>query len=676
MSTQESNAFSVPEVLLGVYDYLDLPALNAYQNEEESNDNTTMTLELESGTDVEMSAPAPTTTGGLYCLEELVKRGRGVRSLTVGDRGDCIFHPVDYNYSQYRWERAIPPTLTQLEHLDLRLFKPDELWIDRDMRDPLLVDLVEQNPNLSSLEYSTHDYPGVAPLIELLYRHPLRHLKRLVVHGTLDKQEVSDIFVVLILRDAHQEMQRVDYSPSIWRVKSETRARLVTLPNLNLEELVIDNTGSSNSSRRLFDVFLKHCYLDNERPIGDVIRASYADLDNNFINVPNVGADVGNGIVRLGKNLKAIDLSHRQEIPGQEWDRVLGLMRKQLESVVAWDVAELGSRELLRLVPPSPEISRILVIQISARYACLQELDVSANPRVGSAIPMFFKYVPTLRILRALGVPVNATRMVGFDWVCKDMEVLAINLFTPRLTMKPKITWVWNLDRDGWDVLPDPENGPVDLSRFVTSEGEPASDLLFDDEEGSQNGSQAETVDGKQGEFDINGEVLDEGEDQEYLRWRAKEDKAIQETTAYSIEVQRQICQQLGRLSKLRELTLEGCQSEPEGLLPEEWFDCLHLTLESGLDYMKPLRNCPEKLVVYQLDEELCGREEMEWIAQNWVNYVDGAWQNGYREWKAAKGQPVEMPLEVIQEAARSNNPLIPTSAFRELIGIDVRGRC
>jgi hypothetical protein len=405
---------------------------------------------------------------------------------------------------------------------------------------------------------------------------------------------------------------------------------------------------------------------------------------------------IGEDIARLAPNLKAIDFSHHREIPSSDWEMLLGSLCGQLESVVAWNVDDLGPRELLELVPPSPAIITTFGRDLPFQgWVGLQELDVSANPKLGSAVPMFLKYVPTLRILRALGVPINGSRLVGYDWVCTGLEVLSINIFIPASTFKPKITWIWNLDRDGWDVLPDPEDGLVDLSVLLTSEGEKITSLatdvqqqdvedmdveaeeqqeqehakssLFDYSDSEESDSDLKDVDGKTRKT--------REEDEAYQRWRAKEDKRIEATTTYSTQIQRQICQQLGRMTKLRELTLEGYQSD-HGDKEANFIDCLRLTLETGLDYLRPLRKNLEKLVVYQLDEELCGRAEMEWIAQNWVNYANGPWQKAYRDWKAAKGKPVLSSLELIQEMpwGLAEDPLLPAAAFKELIGIGVRG--
>ncbi|KAF9098526.1 hypothetical protein BGX29_007586 [Mortierella sp. GBA35] len=93
-------------------------------------------------------------------------------------------------------------------------------------------------------------------------------------------------------------------------------------------------------------------------------------------------------------------------------------------------------------------------------------------------------------------------------------------------------------------------------------------------------------------------------EDDEYV---------IEGTDEESITLQRGVYAQLGRLKRLRELTLGvGC------LYNGYWrFDCLAMTLESGLDLLKDLK---ELQIVRLNDMEVyidCDKEQ-EWVKENW----------------------------------------------------------
>lgn len=913
MSSQETSPLLLPEILLHVYSYLDDPTLNTCARvshlwrrwslhhrsasafvpssdildtfarrvvqddssdeekeaeEEETKDTTTEGQERRSGS--QFNKPTATTSSQPLCLQELLQRGAEVRSLTIGDRWNGGKPRMRPDQSAHHWLSVIPPRLTNLDHIGFRLYSPEQFWADAHLRSLVMGGLLEQNPRIRSLEYSTYRAPGFSTLVDLLLKHPLQHLKRLDIQSRVTSEGFAELFVALILRDGRQLQKRraassaaarsllkepepqtepqiepqieppteteselesesgaesefeqeqepttytlsdellaqlqeehegelaiqgaTEYSEEEmllmealaghgpreqgrWlerqynRLDADTRKSLEKFPSLDLDELVIRNIGPTNATRHLFDMFLRHCYLENRleceqttlrrltllnfdlrhylynirsqqqdpdveneegglpvdqpilthlcqrfpwlehlcvspdpfkireplsEPIRKRIRDTYSDLDSGgHVLIPESG-EVGEYIARICPNLKAIDFSHHREIPRRDWEMLLGGLGPQLESVVAWDVDDLGPRELLHLVPPSPAI--INTFGNNHRYQSwvgLQELDISANPKLGSAVPMFLKYVPTLRILRALGVPVNGSRLVGYDWVCTDLELLSINIFIPMATFTPKITWIWNLERDGWDVLPDPDDGQVNLSVLLTSEGEAITSLSTGEEQGVEDmdfeeedhqeqervkGSHFDYSDSEDSDSD-QGDVIGKAkeEDEAYLSWRAKEDKRIEATTTYSTQVQRQICQQLGRLVKLRELTLEGYQTNHNDK-DDMFIDCLHLTLATGLDYLRPLRKNLKKLVVYQLDEELCGRAEMEWIAQNWVNYANGPWQEGYRNWKAAKGKPVQSPLEMIQEMpwGPSKDPLLPAAVFKELIGVGVWGK-
>ncbi|KAF9339222.1 hypothetical protein BGZ91_006664 [Linnemannia elongata] len=908
MLSQESSPLLLPEILLHVYSYLDDPALSTCarvshfwrrwslhhrsasafvpssdilntfarrvvqgdssdekkDSEEEKTKDTTIEGQVQpSGS--QFNKPVATNNPQPLCLQELLQRGTEVRSLTIGDRWNGGKPRMRPDSSAFQWSSVIPPHLTNLDHIGFRLYSPEQFWADTHLRTLVMDDLLEQNPRIRSLEYSTYRAPGFSTLVDLLLKHPLQHLKRLDIQSRVTSEGFGELFVALILRDGRQMLQRrvassaaagslpkepepqtepqaepqiepqaeaesepgsesgsdseseqeqepttytlsdellaqlqegdegafaipgaTEYSEEemllmeassglgpgyqgLWlerqynRLDADTRKRLETFPSLDLEELVIRNIGPANATRHLFDMFLRHCYLENgleceqttlrkltllnfdlrhylynirsqqwdadledgnlpvdqsilvhlgqrfhklehlcvspdpakireplSEPIRKRIRDTYPDLNSGgHVLIPESG-DVGDDIARFCPNLKSIDLSHHREIPRRDWEALLGSLGHQLESVVAWDVDDLGPRELLHLVPPSPAITN--TFGNNHRYQSwvgLQELDISANPKLGSAVPMFLKYVPTLRTLRALGVPVNGSRLVGYNWVCADLELLSINIFIPMATFQPKITWIWNLERDGWDVLPDPDDGHVNLSVLLTSEGEAITSLSTGEEQGvedidieEEDQQEQERVKGSHFDYsDSEDSDSDQGdvagkakeEDEAYLSWRAKEDKRIEVTTAYSTQVQRQICEQLGRLVKLKVLTLEGYQSEHSDK-GDIFIDCLHLTLATGLDYLRPLRKNLEKLVVYQLDEELCGRAEVEWIAQNWVNYANGPWQEGYRNWKAAKGKPLQSPLEMIQEMPWGSweDPLLPAAAFKELIGIGV----
>ncbi|KAK3839448.1 MAG: hypothetical protein JOS17DRAFT_786091 [Linnemannia elongata] len=90
-----------------------------------------------------------------------------------------------------------------------------------------------------------------------------------------------------------------------------------------------------------------------------------------------------------------------------------------------------------------------------------------------------------------------------------------------------------------------------------------------------------------------------------------------------SVELQRRVYRQLGRLTKLRELTLGfpiDVSDYANSLEDKEYhrqYDCLAMTLESGLDLLKDLKDLRvvglEEMEVYS-----DGDKEQDWFTKNW----------------------------------------------------------
>ncbi|KAG0289833.1 hypothetical protein BGZ96_006669 [Linnemannia gamsii] len=441
--------------------------------------------------------------------------------------------------------------------------------------------------------------------------------------------------------------------------------------------------------------------------IQDRIRALFPDHTQQQQNTAiHESRAIGHPIFRNCPHLKVIDLSHQRLVSRADWSTLLRSYAPQLETLIAWDVEPLGPRQLMQLVPPTPAIVQTLYngSHPFQAWAGLQELDISANPAVGSAIHMFVRCIPTLRILRALGVPVNATNLVGFDWVCKDLEILAINIVVPRASLDTNATWRWDVGRDRWDII---FTVPESLDKWFTVDGKPVYQEKVETVGQQESRTDAQLEDGCHGtkristyedewmdkkEVDTNRRRFeysdDDGSDTDddgsertrqrrqqklFLKWMAMDEVAgrVQKTH------QRQVCQQLGRLTKLRELTLEGNQGNSAADDGNQLIDCLHLTLDTGLDYLRPLQANLEKLVIYQLEEELCGRAEMEWIAQHWVHHNNPVWQSEFQNWKRAAKSHTGM--EVADQVKDKDESVKPMSflytKFKELIGIDVSGK-
>jgi hypothetical protein len=100
--------------------------------------------------------------------------------------------------------------------------------------------------------------------------------------------------------------------------------------------------------------------------------------------------------------------------------------------------------------------------------------------------------------------------------------------------------------------------------------------------------------------------------------------------------------------------------------------------LNTGLEFLQPLKANLRKLVVFQLDEELSGRAEMEWIAQNWVHHGNTVWQSAFDTCGSTSdlipahhhlgGNTAEL------EGLGRGTPVLLCPKFRELLGISVSG--
>ncbi|KAF8933876.1 hypothetical protein BGZ58_006064 [Dissophora ornata] len=93
----------------------------------------------------------------------------------------------------------------------------------------------------------------------------------------------------------------------------------------------------------------------------------------------------------------------------------------------------------------------------------------------------------------------------------------------------------------------------------------------------------------------------------------------VKGTLEESIDLQRRVCSQLGRLTRLTELTLGTSFKSYWGGVPEyhRLYDCLSLALESGLDLLCDLK----ELQIFELnDMEVYIRrdEEWNWVKKNW----------------------------------------------------------
>ncbi|KAF8946887.1 hypothetical protein BGZ47_011036 [Haplosporangium gracile] len=459
----------------------------------------------------------------------------------------------------------------------------------------------------------------------------------------------------------------------------------------------------------------------------------FRDLDELEPSVFWQPEELARAIIKACPKLTEIDLSHHRELHPEDWDILLQHYAPQLETLSAWSVDQMQPQGLMRLVPPSPTLLGQFGGHPSQKWVGLQELDISANSALAPAIHMFLKYVPTLRHFKALDVPVEANQLLGFDWVCTGMETLAIHILIPTQAWPDYKIWRWDVGKDKWCIVGEGEepldddeceylamdvevpmlptlqgsyggdkkkdsssdsdsdsdidsntDSEVDSSSNSDSDTDSNSDARSDTstdsstESSSDSSSDSDSAD-SESDADSSSDSDGSGAESSALTSAASEPtgapgKALpKKRVTHSMQIQIAICQQLGRLTRLKELTLEGRQDYRYD--NKEW-DCLRLTLKTGLDYLRPLQANLKKLVVFQLDEELCGREEMEWVAQNWVHQDNTAWKSAFETCSSSRSMspgPTSNSVTTLGDEGRT--PVLLCPKFQEFLGVSVCGR-
>ncbi|KAI8347568.1 hypothetical protein B0O80DRAFT_465424 [Mortierella sp. GBAus27b] len=296
------------------------------------------------------------------------------------------------------------------------------------------------------------------------------------------------------------------------------------------------------------------------------------------------------------------------------WNELTRSYGQQLESFSVWgNHGRFDTSAFMALIGlPSTHPSR-------DQPHCLTRLNINGLDRLYSCAWMALQHLPHLKEFRARDVPLNARQLVTKDgWVCKGLEVLEICIAIYKKQQPKKTAWHWCDSEGKWAT-----DGPCSCSEEIRSAKE---EPTLEDVIGS-----------------IKSE--DQANDRHTVPSSTTETKGG-EAGQYLKELQIKVCEMLGRLTRLRELRIEGERSGTR--------DCLDLTLETGLDRLAPLKNL-EKLVVTRLYDKLAGKKEVEWIARNWVHHRN-------RRWLPKQGP--------ISEESMGPEDVFLGAKFRELIGV------
>ncbi|KAK3828003.1 MAG: hypothetical protein J3Q66DRAFT_363186 [Benniella sp.] len=337
--------------------------------------------------------------------------------------------------------------------------------------------------------------------------------------------------------------------------------------------------------------------------------------------------------------LREIELGMFYQLRERHWVEMMVKYGPQLESLSIWgNVLAFGWDAFMSLIgyPDS--------CPTSGRHHILTRLNINGMDHLDWCAWMAFYQLPSLKEFRARDVPFSAQKLINEDgWICNGLEVLEILVWVPR-QMRQSDTLASNEGASSRE-----EKGDIKYEGQYQDQKEDE-----DDQRSVKSGSKRQR--------------------KKFYKMapRKKEKKFSDDHKRTQIKV----CEQLGRLTRLRELRIEG-KGDAESLVGD--WGCLELTLETGLDRLAPLQQSLEKLIVSGLDEGLGGRKEVEWIARNWVHYNNSRWlEQQHLPPMASDAQPTSSsqsargPEESRMGSTRPDDgdSLIPIPRFKALIGI------
>ncbi|KAF9384303.1 hypothetical protein CPB97_005781 [Podila verticillata] len=434
----------------------------------------------------------------------------------------------------------------------------------------------------------------------------------------------------------------------------------------DLERLSLAVEIDENSSKTL--------PIEYNKPVAGIleeIEYSYSDADS----VP-LPEKIGEELFRCCPKITSLEFGPHTLLTQKQVASLSKAYAAQLQSYIMWGILH-----------ESEDLLYMLTVQCMYKSP-LVELDISGCGRqLGEAAWVVFRTLPNLRHFRALGVPLHAQQLVGYDWVCQKLETLAISVLVPKRMASLE---------EALDVIE--YNGTsayVALQDLGISSAVPSERVCIDDrvvhrrkKKSFKEGNIKKSKSGKKdkerkrhkehkehkekskkrkrkhdSDDDDEGDISDSrsqgrewsndatlGDHLESSNREHSCDRLERRRTDFCAEIQIMICEQLGRLSKLRVLTLEGDKEVYSSLDTVDW-TCLSLTLDTGLDRLAPLPSL-ETLSVYNLADQICHRrEEVEWIARNWANHQD---------------------IEGVSETG--HKILRPSPPFKNLLGVSVQG--
>ncbi|KAI7824082.1 hypothetical protein BC939DRAFT_450501, partial [Gamsiella multidivaricata] len=336
---------------------------------------------------------------------------------------------------------------------------------------------------------------------------------------------------------------------------------------------------------------------------------------------------------RLCPKLTTIDLGMMYELTTEHWVEMMELYGPKLQSLSVWCAINFSSDALTTLIgPPIDHPSRAL--NGPSAMHCLTQLDINGLAMAHSAAPLVLRNLAALTHFFARDVPMDATQLIGFDWACTKLEVLHICVVLCQERQPKGKEWSWDDESGEWTTALQRRRKQQEHAVGHKREREVMQPLNVDSAENAegnknqpQNEMEAEAeAKRRRVEKQAKHENAAEEHGQELSGLQGQGSQSAAENSELTTEtrLQIQICKQLGRLTKLRQLVLEGDKGHMDST------GCLQLTMQTGLSYLQPLQQSLETLILYRLDEQLSGRAEVDWIARNWIHHHNKRWLHAH----------------------------------------------
>ncbi|KAK3827967.1 MAG: hypothetical protein J3Q66DRAFT_321536 [Benniella sp.] len=384
-------------------------------------------------------------------------------------------------------------------------------------------------------------------------------------------------------------------------------------------------------------------------------------------------------------NLREIELGLFYQLKPTHWTPLMTRYASQLTALSLWgNITHFQPKAFFNLIgPPTTHLGR------QERVRRLTRLNFNGMEHLHECVWVALYQLPHLQEFRARSVTLNAKALVRPEgWACKGLKVLEISIGIPKEPIMVPTAWHWCTRRRIWIM------GQASCCDNHWKEYD------WSDEWKEASSDMASQHDRKRKFELVTSRMPDEPQKKFRTEYKRIEEELMPRpaislatavnTTATATETTTEIvpfcqglqilvCKALGRLTQLRELTIEGPMGRtPTGLE----YGCLELTLETGLDRLAPLQQNLEKLTVWQLKERLSGRKEVEWIARHWVHHNNPHWLAQHPAVDSAESKETTTTTTTTTTACppsltsplssldHHNDLLIPGPKFKELIGI------